>query len=157
MPGGRHKAELASPLTTAVHERQQARHLLRRDRESKRPLWWCPRRNYRTRHSGPSSGNIKKHWRSRAVRCLYSVPLTQEPGANSLQSPSETTSTLPSITLTALSSSSAYMGTGIPEAHFSTSADVLNPSRSTCTVTAKSTSPSALSPSRATSLPAGIH
>lgn len=24
----------------------------------KRQLWWCPRRNYRTRHSGPRSGNI---------------------------------------------------------------------------------------------------
>jgi len=36
----------------------------------------------------------------------------------SLQSPSETTSTLPSSTLMAVLSSMAYVGTGIPDAHF---------------------------------------
>ena len=40
---------------------------------------------------------------------------------------------------------------------FFTSPVVLKPSRSTCTVTARSTSPSPLSPSRARSLPLGIH
>jgi hypothetical protein len=40
-------------------------------------------------------------------------------GLNSFQCPSETTSTVPSITLTAVSSSIAYVGTGSRPAHFS--------------------------------------
>ena len=58
MPGGRHEAELASPLTTAVHEREQARHLRRRDRESQASTLVVSTTHYRTRHSGPRSGNI---------------------------------------------------------------------------------------------------
>jgi hypothetical protein len=39
-------------------------------------------------------------------------------GLISLQSPSEMTSTVPSTTLMAVLSSMAYVGTGIPDAHF---------------------------------------
>ena len=64
----------------------------------------------------PSGPNVSQEGhRSRAIR--RAAPPCQ--GLNSFQCPSETISTVPSITLTTVSSSIAYVGTGSRPAHFS--------------------------------------
>src|SRR5262249_28071747 len=69
-------------------------------------------------------------------------------GVNSFQCPSETTSTVPSTTLMAVSSSIAYAGPCRSAAHFSALAMVLcgRSSLSRCGKIEKSTMPSVLSP-----------
>jgi hypothetical protein len=59
---------------------------------------------------------------------LYAMLLQVMPnqGVNSFQCPSETTSTIPSTTLMAVSSSIAYPGTRMPAAHLSASAMVFS-------------------------------
>ena len=64
----------------------------------------------------PPDPNVSREGhRSRAIRRAS----LRCQGLNSFQCPSETTSTVPSITLTAVSSSIAYVGTGRRPAHFS--------------------------------------
>src|SRR5205807_4352821 len=111
---------------------------------------WPVRVNYRMgflRSSGPVQG--RDVVRTQRVRTggARERPPRQDLEGSSFQCPSETTSTVPSVTLKAVSSSIAYAGPGIWAAQLSASAIELPgmPSGARCGQIEKSTRPNVLS------------